>query len=178
MEQYKIGILNLSIGEHRYVFDFDSDFFSGFENSIIQNGSGEVIIDLTKTETFIELGIKIIGNIELTCDRSLDLFDFPLDLNEKLLFKFGDEPDNREEDEIVFIHWNSQSINVSQYVYEFISVAAPMKKLHPRYKKSEVLSGDELIYSSRDQNRTNAPEEIDPRWQKLKELRKENKENN
>ena len=175
LEKYKIDILNLSIGEHEYVFDFDNDFFRGYENSIIQKGSGEVKINLNKTETFIELGLNIVGNIELTCDRSLEMFDYPLDCNEKLLFKFGEEPDNREEDEIVFLHWNTQSINIGQYIYEFISVAVPMKKLHPRYKKSEEMSEDELIYTSENQIRADTNEEIDPRWQKLKELRKEKK---
>jgi len=182
LKNYKIDIFNLSLGEHEYAFYFDDEFHNNFENSIVKKGSGEIKILLKKTETFIELEFEIAGCIELICDRSLDLFDFPLRINEKLVFKYGDEFDNREGYEIHYIPWNIQSINIAQFIYEFISVAIPLKKLHPRYKNEDLSIDDHLIYSSlrrSDKNRKpgNKEDEIDPRWQRLKELRKEYKDN-
>ena len=49
------------------------------------------------------------------------------------------------------------------------TVTWPMKKLHPRYK--EVDDNDELVYSS--EGIQNEP--ADPRWSKLNELKKDNK---
>ncbi len=182
LKKYKIELFNLSLGEHEYVFDFDDEFLNNFGNSFVKNGAGEIKTGLIKTETFIELEFEITGSIELICDRSLDLFDFPLQLTEKLVFKYGEEIDNREEDEMIFIPWNPHSINIAQFVYEFISVAIPLKKLHPRYNNEDLSIEDHLIYSSGKQSDSNKypgikEDEIDPRWQRLKELKKEYKDN-
>lgn len=182
LKKYKIELFNLSLGEHEYVFDFDDEFLNNFENSLVKKGAGEIKIGLKKTETFIELEFEIAGSIELICDRSLDLFDFPIQLNEKLVYKFGEESDNWEDSDIIFIPWNTQSINVAQSVYEFISVAIPLKKLHPRCKNEDLSIDDHLIYSSGKQSDNNKylgnkEDEVDPRWQRLQELRNEYKDN-
>lgn len=169
LKKYKIDIADLSIGEREYKFDFSDDFFSNFEHSIITNGNGEIKAVLNKNETFIELSLHILGKIILICDRSLNQFDFPININRKLIIKFGEEPENNDEDDIMFINWNTPSINIAHILYEFISMEIPMKKLHPRYK--EVDDNDELIYSS--EGIQNEP--ADPRWSKLNELKKDNK---
>jgi uncharacterized metal-binding protein YceD (DUF177 family) len=99
-----------------------------------------------------------------------------------LVLKYGEEIDSREEDEIIFMPWNTHSINIAQFVYEFISVAIPLKKLHPRYNNEDLSIEDHLIYSSGKQSDSNKnpgikEDEIDPRWQRLKELKKEYKDN-
>ena len=171
LKKYKIDIADLSLGEREYQFKFDEEFFESFENSIANKGSGLIKIVLNKTESFIELSLHISGIIELSCDRSMDLFDFPIDTQKEVIIKFGDEPDLVEDEEdILFITWNTPSINVAQLIYEYISMEIPMKKLHPRFQENDN-NDDELVYSSQ----VNSEEEIktDPRWSKLKELKKE-----
>jgi len=167
LKRYKIDIAELSIGEREYHFKFDSDFFSNFENSIAKKGSGGIKVVLNKTDTFIELSFHIFGKLELICDRSLDLFDLPLDFHREIIIKFGEEPEkNNEEDDIMFITWNTPSINIAQQLYEFLNMEIPMKKLHPRYQDKKDNS-DELVYTSE----ANAESSIDPRWSKLSELK-------
>jgi len=171
LKKYKIDIADLSLGEREYQFEFNDELFNNFENSIAEKGCGIIKIVLNKTESFIELSLHISGIIELSCDRSLDLFDFPIDTRQEVIIKFGDEPDLVEDEEdILFITWNTPSINVAQLIYEYISMEIPMKRLHPRFQENDD-KNDELIYSSE----VNSEEEIeaDPRWNKLKELKKE-----
>ena len=133
LKKYKIDIFNLPSGEHEYEFDFDQDFFKNFDNSLIEKGFGAVKVNLEKSETFLEMSMEIEGSLELVCDRSLDLFDYPVKLQKNLILKFGDELDPGEGDEITFIPWNTQTIQLEQYIYEFLSLEVPMKKLHPRF---------------------------------------------
>jgi uncharacterized metal-binding protein YceD (DUF177 family) len=71
------------------------------------------------------------------------------------------------------IHRDSDTLELGQYMYEFINLAIPMKKLHPRYQ-DEVEDGEEvkLIYSSGTTSTdAESDEDIDPRWDKLKKLK-------
>lgn len=175
LKDYSIDIFGLKNSKYNYQFYFDNKFFELFENSPIEKGKGSVELTLHKSYTFIKLDFYINGNIELICDRSLDKFLFPLDLENSMILKFGEE--NKElTDEIEMIPWESQSINVAQFIYEFIGLAVPMKKLHPRYEKEDEWHGD-MIFTTRDENQEEKKEktEIDPRWNVLKDLKNKRK---
>ncbi len=162
---YNIDIFKLSNRSHQYSFDFDDSFFDMFEGSFVTKGKGKADLELLKSDTFIELKFKIVGNVELVCDRSLEPFGFQLDIKNKLLLKFGDDWEEIS-DEILMMPRNEQTINVSQYIYEFIGVSIPMKKLHPKFNEED--EEDEFIYSSDDSNENVS---TDPRWKKLKDLK-------
>ncbi|MCK5102085.1 MAG: DUF177 domain-containing protein, partial [Cyclobacteriaceae bacterium] len=70
-------------------------------------------------------------------------------------------------DEIEMIPFNTQLVNIGKYLYEFISVAIPMKKLHPRYKDES--AEDQVIFSSKEDEEEIL--DIDPRWSELKKLK-------
>jgi len=106
-----------------------------------------VYVKLIKTETIIQLFFDINGCIELECDRSLELFDFPINLKQKLFLKFG-EADEYINDELEVIASNKDRINISQYIYEYISLAIPLKKIHPKFQDSEIDGELTLVYSS------------------------------
>lgn len=164
---YNIDIFKLSNSSHQYDFEFDDSFFDLFEDALVNKGSGNINLVLLKAETFIELKFEILGKVELVCDRSLEPFWFDLKLANKLLLKFGDDWDEIS-DEILMMPREEQTINVAQFIYEFIGIGIPMKKLHPKFNNED--DNDEFIYSSED---TDEPGEanVDPRWKKLKDLK-------
>ncbi|MFT5641088.1 MAG: uncharacterized metal-binding protein YceD (DUF177 family) [Cyclobacteriaceae bacterium] len=83
--------------------------------------------------------------------------------------KFGDSDYMLSED-VTVLRNDAPSINVMDYIYEFISLAVPMKKLHPDLEGEDL---PDLIYSSDIEDDSNE-ESGDPRWEALKKL-KENK---
>ncbi|MBL6448660.1 DUF177 domain-containing protein [Fulvivirga sp. 29W222] len=175
LDKYNIDIYKLPNGTHNYQFEIGNSFFEAFENSIVEKGRGTVDIELEKTETFIKLNFRINTTVELECDRSLDLFDYALSTENSLVLKFGDSEEEINE-EIIIIPRDKQRINLAQHIYEFIGLSIPMKKLHPRY--SDENEDDELIYSSEssdaestDNKDQDSDDDIDPRWQKLKNLK-------
>ncbi|UII21091.1 YceD family protein [Fulvivirga ligni] len=173
LEQFNIDIFKLKSGNYDYQFEIGDAFFDAFEESLVEKGSGIVKVSLEKTETFIKLNFNIDISVELECDRSLDLFDYAISTIKELILKFGDE-DEEISEEIMIISRDKQRINLAQFIYEFIMVSIPMKKLHPRFNEED--DSDALIYSSEDESEdtpdsSSDEDDIDPRWQKLKNLK-------
>ncbi|MEM6524922.1 MAG: DUF177 domain-containing protein [Bacteroidota bacterium] len=165
-EKFKIDIYKLSNGEHHYDFVVEKVFFDELPIGDILEGEGFVNVILNKGESLIEANFKIEVKVKLECDRSLEIFPFDIVKNEHLIFKFGEE--NVElDDNIIMIHRDTQRLDLAHYLYEFIQMAVPMKKLHPKFGEDN--GEDELIYKSQELNQKS---KSDPRWEKLKSLKK------
>jgi len=169
LSKYDIELVGLKLGEHEFNFAVDSAFFDEFEYSLVQNGALQAKLVLIKSETLLQLDFEIEGTIELECDRSLEKFDYPINLNERVIIKFSHE--EIEGDDIETISFGAQKINVASYIFEFISVSIPMKKLHPKFQNES--DDDEMVYISESHDETESNGEIDdvdPRWSELKKL--------
>jgi len=165
LKKYDIEISTLNLGQYDYSFQIDDEFFDLFDFSLINKGSLKTDVRLDKKATFISMSFRIYGTLCLNCDRSLDEFDYELKTEDEIILKFDEEAIGFSE-EIEMISSNTQQINVAKYIYELISVAVPMKKLHPRYKDEPV--EDQIIFSSNDEKEEET--NIDPRWSELKKL--------
>ncbi len=163
---YDIDLSKLNLGQFNYSFHIDDKFFELFDYSLVDHGSLEVELLLEKKTSFILLVFKIEGTIILVCDRSLDAFDFNLKTENEIILKYGEEA--RElTDEIETIPFNTRQINVAKYIYEFINVSIPIKKLHSRYSNES--TEDQIVFSSNDDKEEDS--DIDPRWGELKNLK-------
>ena len=166
METYNVHIQGLSNNVHHFQYNLGDAFLRHYGKGILSEGTFKADVTLDKRETFIEATFTITGTAKLECDRSLDLFDYPMEIDRKIIFKFGNE-DKEMSDDVMMIHRNTDTLRLGHYLFEFIGLAIPMKKLHPRFKQDE--ETDEIVYSS-DENEKK--EEIDPRWEILKKLNK------
>jgi len=164
--RYKIDIFGLSNDTHSFEFEYDKAFFSEFEHSLISEGKGSCTIDLVKSDSMLDLNLKIEGTVELVCDRSLEKFNFPISIDQEVIYKYGDE-DQELSENVFVITKDRQEINISDFLYECISLEIPMKKLHPKFKDDS--EDDELIYSSVEDEDKEA--KVDPRWEALKKLK-------
>lgn len=169
LSKYCIDIVSLKNQEYQFEYKIEPSFFRHFEGSEIEKCSFDCLVVLHKTYGFIEAKFNVRGFVELECDRSLDKFNHSIDIDRRMIFKFGDE-DREIDDEVEMIGRDRQSIDMSQFLFEFISMAIPMKKLHPRYLNEEQ-TDEELYFSSENVDLENLKEEIDPRWEALKKLR-------
>ena len=171
LRDFQIDIFRLSHKLHEFEFNIDDRLFSQFEHSIVEHGKGKCYLELTKSETMMTLNFQIDASVELICDRSLDSFDYPIKIDEKVIIKFGEDNYSLSEDVIV-IKQDTASINIGEFIYEFITLAVPLKKLHPRFE-DELEEDDEpeMIYTSQDEEETDDSQETDPRWEALKKLK-------
>ncbi len=171
-DNYRIDIYKLANKTHSFDFEFDNDFFELFEDSLIEKGRGTCHLELMKEETMMTAEFQIDAEVELICDRSLEPFWFPIQKSETLLIKFGEE-DAELSDEIISIQRDTQSLNMAQNIFEYLTISIPMKKLHPKFEGEE--ENDELVYTSEDEivEEEQNEETIDPRWEALKKLNKQ-----
>ncbi|OEK05351.1 YceD family protein [Roseivirga misakiensis] len=173
LREFDIHIFKLSNGEHNYQFDISDSFFELFENEMFSKGKLIANVSLQKSSSMIQMDFQVEGIVELTCDRSLDLFDHPLSFESRMLFKYGDEEKELSED-VMVITKDCQTINVADLLFEFIGLEVPMKKLHPRFQEEEDDNDDELVvvYSSKEEGDEQEEEgDVDPRWAALKNLK-------
>ena len=179
LRPYDINIIGLE--EKRYEFDFQSgnDFFKALDQQLITKGNVTTHLILDKSETMIRLDFQIQGVVEQTCDRCLDLYDENVDTRRTLYLKFGDRNEELT-DEIELIERNTATVHIARYIFDFIVLALPMKRLHPRFRADEVGDDDDedapgkLIYSSGEATETDGTGEekpvVDPRWDALRKL--------
>ncbi|MDH4089980.1 MAG: DUF177 domain-containing protein [Cyclobacteriaceae bacterium] len=169
---YSINIIGLSNKKHHFHFEFGNAFFREFGTDLVAEGAFGVDLSLDKRETFLEAEFRIKGTARLICDRSLEPFEYPIERTNKIVFKYG-EKDEEITDEIMIIQRDTATLELGQYMYEFIALAIPLKKLHPKFR-DEVNDDDsagKIVYSSEDSTENKNGEEIDPRWNILRKLK-------
>jgi uncharacterized metal-binding protein YceD (DUF177 family) len=172
VRSYTVHIVGLSKTTHPFEFEVGNEFFSQYGTGLISEGTLKAEVVLDKRETFIEAGFTITGSVRLICDRSLDGFDYPIRAEKKLVFKYGDS-DQELSDEIIMIHRDTDRLDLGQYIFEFIALEVPIKKLHPRFSDEEEEEAGEgkIIYTSKPSGEDDNGEDIDPRWEILKKLK-------
>ena len=174
LEDFSIDIYKLTNQIYQYQYTINDSFFALFERSIVEQGQMSAEVTLDKQETLITARFVINGSVTLICDRSLETFDYPLHVEESLLYQYGEEEEELT-DEIVIITSRTQQINVAQPIYEFIALAVPMKRLHPRYADDDdPLTEGEIVFSSQSDTAEDlsTTAEVDPRWEALKKFKK------
>jgi uncharacterized protein len=170
---YSINIVGLSNKEHHFQFEIGDEFFRKYGTALVSEGKFLVDLLLTKHETFIEVTFKIKGTARLVCDRSLEPFDYPIENKNKIVFKYGEAFQEMTE-EIIIIPRDTAKLELGQYIYEFIALGVPLKKLHPKFKDEQEEEDDsegKIVYTSEKTEEKKDDEEIDPRWNILKKLK-------
>lgn len=171
LNDYKVGIAKLQNKDYHFEWQGSSDFFTSFEDGFVENGSFTVKMTLRKSEALLHLSFHINGVLELVCDRSLEKFDYPFHTEGIQILRFSDHAEQIT-DEMELIPRGIAEINVSQYIYELINLAVPMKKLHPRFQ-NETDDDQELklVYTSEKKTKeVNSEDNTDPRWEELKKI--------
>jgi uncharacterized protein len=172
-QEFDINLYQLKNRQYEYLYKVEDSFFSKFEKSLVEKGSANVNVQLVKSEHGIVVDCHISGVVQLVCDKSLEVFDEPIEVQETVVYKYGDVYEEVSEN-LIIIKRDTLSINLAQSIYELIAVTIPYKKVHPKYRnedEDESVQGGEIIYSS-EEPEGDQKEEIDPRWAELLKLRK------
>lgn len=170
---YDLNLAKLALKTHHFAYELGPDFFTLFDQPLVEQGQLHADVELLKTELLLTLNFHITGTVRLACDRSLDEFDHPLDIREQLLVRFGDE--NKElDDNVLQITPDTQALPLAQHLYDYIGLALPMKKLHPRFQDEaddNPAAPTKLIFSTRSADEgPDDDDPADPRWAALRNL--------
>ena len=154
LESYKIDLKGVKEETMSLDFDLNDDFFGALDGSQLEHGALHVSVSIRKMAGFFELLFHTEGSVVVTCDRCLDDMDQPIDTDNKLLVKLGDT--YSEEDDTITVDENEGILDISWF--------APGKCNSAMTQKLEELSG--AVRSGEEEE-----EAIDPRWEKLKNLK-------
>ncbi len=155
------------LNDEVYLFDYQIDkaFFECFPETLITDGNFQVHVEFDKKPNVINILIDFKGNIDVTCDRCLEMMKLPLNGQNQLLLKYSEE--FREEAEIIYITRELEEINIAKYIYEFISLAIPLIKTHDLVPDEEC---DESMRSFLEIKDHSTPED-NPLWNQLKDIK-------
>ena len=168
--KFEISIFNLSNKVHEYRFPINETLIGLFEQSIAERGEGNCEVTLTRSETMMTLHFNLKARVELICDISVKPFWHDIAVEKDIMVKFGEEKAELSEDVIV-IPWDTQFFNVAEYIYQFLLLSIPMKRIHPDIKDEE---RPDIVYSSTEREQEEKRDEaIDPRWAALKHLKQD-----
>jgi uncharacterized metal-binding protein YceD (DUF177 family) len=165
---YSIPLAGLKEGRYTYEFAIGNDFFEAFEASEIKRGELMAKVILEKCTTHLQLDIEIKGNVEVMCDRCLENFYMPLSCTNRLFVKQGKEWAEADPD-MITMPLDEHEIDLSQFFYEYIHLALPIKRIHPEDKKGRSVCDPEMIRRLED-NLVAGEDISDPRWDELKKL--------
>jgi uncharacterized protein len=170
LDQFAIQFAGLQPGLYNFEFEVSEKFFERFTESEIKKGTVNVHVELQKQARMMELLFTLDGSVMITCDRCLDEFNFPVDYQSKLIVNFGKNKGEVTE-EIITISESDHEINLAQYIYEFIHLALPMKKIHPDNEKGVSTCNREVMKKLKEHMVITNQTSDDPRWEVLKKLK-------
>ena len=170
---YAIPLAGLKEGRYTYEFVIGDDFFKAFEESEIHRGELRADVVLDKRSTHLELNITVSGFAEVVCDRCLERFPIRISCNNKLFVKQGKEWEEADPD-MITITPDEHQIDLSQYIYEYIHLALPIKRIHPDDVKGNSTCDPEMIKQLR-AHLIEGEGRTDPRWEELRKLTKNSK---
>ena len=173
LNEFLIPFIGLKLGKHAFEYQINNTFFEQFDYNEFENSSIYVKAVLEKKANFMELSLKHKGTIFVPCDTTAEMFDMPIKGNIKIVVQFGEEFNNDNEELLILPHGEFQ-IDISQFVYEMIVLSIPLRRVHPGIKdrtlQSEVLVKLEELKIKKVKQQKEISENIDPRWDKLKQL--------
>lgn len=122
------------------------------------------------------LNFELKGKVTTMCDHCTDDLEIEVEGSNRIIVKFGAEG-FEETDEIIVLQEKEHSVNVAQFMLEFIELAMPVRRIHPEGQcnpamestMSEYLISEDLS-ESEDFEEDEDDDDIDPRWAALKGL--------
>ena len=168
VDKFNIDLRDLDNGLTQLSFDLDDSFFEAVEAPVVRKGKLHVDLSVVRTDKDFDLSFDVKGSVIVPCDRCLDDMDLDIETTGSLSAALGEE--NSEDEDLVTVDEKTGILNVAWYICEFIELAIPIKHVHAPGKCNPAMIKTLNEYSAT-RSSDEADGEIDPRWNKLKELK-------
>jgi uncharacterized metal-binding protein YceD (DUF177 family) len=167
---YKIQFGGLSLGEHQFEFEVTQKFFEQFKDSEITKANVHVKANLIKQNSLMHILFSFEGTVNLNCDRCLINYDCPISGQEKLVIKYGNPEESN--DEILVLKEGVEEADFTQYLYEYIELAIPSRKVPCEDEELDVdVECDEETLAKFNELKTEEEPSENPEWDKLKNIK-------
>ena len=164
-----------------YGCTLDGQFFADIDAPDVRDGRIDVHLSVRKSMDTYVLDFHTEGTVTVASDRCLADLELPVDTDNTLYVKLG--TDFSEKDDFVTVPEEDGWIDVSWFVYEFVALSLPMKKVHAPGGCDErmikalnehiCISSPEEVEGWEKDDTEAIPDdgrETDPRWNELKKI--------
>ncbi len=169
LEPYRIPFRGMKTGVHRIDLEAGPEFFETVTDSLIHDGLVKVSLDLEKQERMLVLKFRLSGWVETLCDRCNEPLQCPVEGEERLIVKFG-EAYEEQSDEVQVIPEFASRLDVSPFVYEYIHLLLPVRRVHPDTEQGESTCNPAVLKKLEE---LSGSETEDPRWEALRKLKED-----
>jgi len=163
--QYKIAFRGLEDGNYEFKLMIDKGFIELFEIEQIDDLDIAVCIAMIKRDTMLEMQIDGKGTVTVDCDRCLEAFKMTTSFENKLIVKTNVPKTEMIDESLIHLSAKSDTLDLSQYLYESLMISLPIKKVHPDNKCNQ-----EMIERLKPNNTKKTKNEGDSRWDALKNI--------
>ena len=171
LKEFCIDIPKLKLGIHHQDFQVGTSLFE--EHPDISDANILAHLQIERTSMHLDIHYQLSGTIELLCDRCLLPYPFFIHAEHQVVYSFDQDMQETDDAEVVYIPRSIHLLDVSQDIYDFISLQIPLRHV-PEDCPKETCPTDVLKFLL-PENVTNIEPlkedgEIDPRWEVLKKL--------
>src|SRR5258707_14533528 len=105
----------------------------------------------------------------MVCHRWFEEFDYAIEGANRLIVKLGDH-EEEESHEVIMIPADSNELDLSQFIFEFIELLVPLRVVHPDDANGDSTCNPEVLKSMSLHLDNNKKPENHPwgQWKKLK----------
>lgn len=135
---FGVPLKTMPEGTQEFDYHLDKQFFVNMESSDIHDADLDAKLTVVLKNDVYSLSFHITGTVTLICDRCLDDLILPIDVTYDIAVKYGDDYD--ETDDMLIIPQSDLTLNVSYMIYDTVTLAIPLKHVHPLGKCNRAMS--------------------------------------
>ena len=168
-----IPFSSLKSGKNLFSFKLNKTFFEAFNWDEFKKCTFNVSLELIKSTTMIDMFFVIEGEFTSLCDRCMYDIDLKVNQDYRQLIKLVESEQEIYNDEIEFLSLKAFEINIAPYIFEYVLLSMPSKKVHTieSCNKESINILDNYLLTENYENDNLDSNNIDSRWDKLKELK-------
>lgn len=137
--QFKLPLKSMSPGVHEFDYHLGKQFFEDMESPDVRDADVQVHLTVTYANDVYNLAFVCRGTLTVPCDRCLDDLTLDVDASYGIKVKYGDAYRD-DSDELMEIPQSDNDLNVAYMIYDTVSLAIPIKHVHPMGKCNRAMS--------------------------------------
>ena len=169
LESLKVDLRRLKDEVTTLTFNLDDTYFEALDGADVKRGSLHVSVSIRKATGFFEFNFHTDGEIVIPCDRCLDDMTLPVDTDNCLIVKLGSV--YSEEDDVIVVPENEGILDMAWFIYEFVALVIPIRHVHAPGKCNPAMTKALEELSADRSSDEESSQAVDPRWEKLKNLK-------
>lgn len=170
LESLKIDLKSLDASALDKTIELGDEFFQAAQSDEVKSGKIQLSISAHKSVSGLyEINFHAEGTVKVPCDICLDNMDQPINTDNRLLAKLGEE--YSENDDTVTVDKDNAILDTSWFVYESIALDIPIKHVHAPGKCNPAMIKALEEHSAARSTEEEETSGVDPRWSELEKLK-------